>query len=321
MERGNLLSKIREQYGNVYEDSQNHHTQTLSNPIKSSRAKESYCQSLTQIINQLSLRTALETELFCNQLCLVAKNGTDKNPKLLQSRLKFLKEKAHYMVHSLNKVVILSTKDINQATFIFDNLHTINLIITKKRIPEFEQYKLFKTINKNNYSEFLKLAKSNKFGSKFSAEFIYNQNSHNISFTKDTVTVDITETISILTGITSLSYAKTASPAQFNNAVKSLVAKEHQQENIQPTELLEAILTQKPVLAHIAKKYIELNSKWNTWLDDTDDVIRKQEQFFDNLISKGILPQEITLKTIIPDKNALSNPQQTLELFYEKLTK
>lgn len=319
MERGNLLSKIRKQYGNVYEDSKNRHTQALSNPIKN-KYIDIDNKSLTQLLKELSSRTAVETELFIKQLDSIAKYATDNDLTVLKKRIQFLQDKAHYMIHALNKIVMISTKDLGQATFLFDNLNTINQIILAKRIPEFEQYNLYKTLNPCNYTEFLKLAQKNKMGSKFTAEFIYNQNPHNIGFGQEIIRVDSGEIISLLTGISSITCAKTSNYENTNKIIKSLVVNEYKDQNIEASELTEAILTQKPALAQIAKKYIELNAKWNTWLDDAEDVIRKQEQFFNNLNKKEILPQELELKTMIPDKNALTNPQQTLELFYEKLT-
>lgn len=317
MERGNLLSKIKKQYGNVYDDNKNRHLHAVSNPIEPNNWQFSVVE-LKQIIRQLSLRSAIETELFVESLYKIAQFD-NTNHEIIKRRAKFLKETAPFMVHSLNKIITIGIKNTEQGAFLLDNITTINKIMTLKRIAEYDQLEIFKILDKKNYNEFLEIAESKHCGTKLVTEFIYKQRPHEIKFGETLVLVDSSEIISFLTGITSLSFSKSSSHAKSNETLKNLIIKNYWNDSITPSEIVEGILTQKPILTKIAKKYIQLNAKWNTWLNDNDDVIRKQEQFFETLANQGILDKEIELKQMIPDKNALPNPQQTLELLYEKL--
>jgi len=339
MELGNLLFKIEENYGNIYDDSNNHHIKAMSvpnfgikkndklGPLKQDtfitipqpqniNSKEiNPDKELSQIIKQLSTRSAADTEIFIKYLTEISKHNTNNNPELLKYRIALLKEKASHSIHSINQIIKIGLKDVEQAAFLLDKLPQINKILTNKRISEFDQGYIFKILNKNNYAEFSKLAQSQITGNNFVTTFIYNSKPHEIKFGTEKVKVDSSEIISLLTGISSLSCTQTSSYDKFNETVKKLIVQEYRQNQPQYAQIAEAIMIQKPELAQIAKFYTELNAKWNTWLDDSNDVIRKQKQFFDTLDQKGILPKEIELKTMVPDQNALLNPNDTLNLF------
>lgn len=338
MEYGNLFSKLKDSYGTVYEE-QNEAcsqgsigfnlsvgdnnrqaiNQLVSNPIILKNKLTSVDIKINSVIKNLSRHSRVNESQFVNGLNKIVRYSSGQKQDVLKNRLLFIVEKARFMLPLVNKIIEISDNNLENAVFLFDNLNAINNIMLSKRVVIEYQYKLLDVLNEQNFNDFLRSANKDKFGINFVVDFIYSLTPHEIGCGDTSKKVDSSEIVSMLTGITSLSYLKTSSLKKFDDTVKSLIDVSFCNDNIHYSEIVEGILIQKPQLAKIAIAYQNLNAKWATWLDDYEDVIKKQEQFFNNLHEKGILPNEITLRTIIPDKNALKNPQNTVDLFYERM--
>lgn len=335
MEFGNLFSKIKDSYGNVYDEQKDNSdlpfvesvnqanlqkgyiNQNVSNPIASKNIVLSV--EMAKIIKKLSLKTSVDEKLFIDGLGKIVEYSLKQKPNLLKKYLIFLDENHNDLLPMLNKMVEISSNDFAKGIFLFDNLMQINNILLSKNITVDMQYKLLDILNQQNYDKFLISANKDKSGTSFVQDFLYSLNIHKIEYGDTCEKVDSSEILALLTGITSLSYAKTSNKQKFNDTVKKLIEESHYTDDTHYSEIVEGILIQKPQLAKIAIAYKNLNAKWSTWLDDYQDVIKKQEQFFENLDKKCILPKELVLKKIVPDKNAFKNPQYTVDLFYERM--
>lgn len=335
MELVNLFAKLKHKFGDIYEDTpvrrnqsaiikneisdeKNHDIKNscVTNPINNKKTKENL--NIQNIIQKLSEQINIDPHKLDKYLTDLVKFQTENNRELMLSRIKILSQITPNSINTLLPILKISVKNPEQGVFLLDNLIKINDIFIKKHISSLERYNLLTSINKFNYCDFLNASNNNHLGSKFVTNFIYNTKTHNIGYGNDSVIVDSSEIISLLSGVNSISFSKTGNQKQFDETIKKLIAKEDTMTDTHYGQIVEAILTQKPELAGIAKIYQDLDSKCRTWLDDYEDVIKKQEQFFKDLNCKGILPKEITLRTVIPDKNAFLEPWNTLEVFLSR---
>ena len=157
----------------------------------------------------------------------------------------------------------------------------------------------------DNPEEFGKLAK----------EIIYNSTPHNIKFGDKSVSVDSSDVIAIVSGIQSHSYFKTGSSDAFEKTVLNIAeipqAKKGEQYYY---KISEGILQQRPDLVKISE---ELKSTIET---STEPIKETMAKFFDQKAKTGELPKTITLKTVVPDENALILPNDTFEIFKSRMS-
>lgn len=278
-------------------------------------------QEMDQEIKRLTENTRGSQEILSETLADIIKRGTENNPELLAKRIKILKNFDEKDSHLL-KCLMFAEFDGNQHTsFLFDQIETIKNIFKEKQITtdnfEIGQEQILGCITPENYNTFLECAENeNSVGDDFATLVMYKIQPHKIEFGNETAKVDSREIISLLSDCQSISTIRENDYTKFEEAVNSLVAKDYEKKGQQYySKIVEGILSQKPELAEIAndyRKYIEGFQNKNLTNEQYINVI---EGYFIRLELSGILPQQIELKTIIPDENALPYPIKTLKLF------
>ena len=234
--------------------------------------------------------------------------------------MKYLQEEASQQRNFLRNVVFVGRKDPETAAFLIDNQKEINKILADKKLSGMPMRDLIEVLNKENYPKFLELAKNTELtGKNFAAPFIYGAKSHVVAFGNETVKVPSEAVVSLLSGVDSFSVMKTKSYDAFNEMVQRLVADGYKTGDPQYYQIAEGILTQKPELAKIADEYIKYsNSLQKAGIYNESEMIEELEGFFEYYRKYANLPQEIELKTIIPDENALNSTRMTLSVFKSK---
>ena len=197
---------------------------------------------------------------------------------------------------------------MGNSTFILDHLNEIENIFTRSvrrqigpdfqtLIPNIKNEKILKDIA-------AAVKNPNNLETKIS-EIIYNLKPHNIAFGNEQVTADTSFLTHLLTG---RQYYNEGGSVGFNRMVNALAEKSYRENGgLLYYQIAEGILTQKPELADIC-------SRFQKYSDSIDGItgehrIEKLKEFF------KAYPQNMTLSTIVPDKNALILPDQTLEIF------
>ena len=203
-------------------------------------------------------------------------------------------------------------KDFNNSDFLIDNIDKINSILTRnvcrKIGPDID--KLYSVLDKRSLNLLASCQNDIRKLQKVIPQIIYDSTPHNISLGKNFKTVDSSDVIAIISGSQSLSYFKTGSSKNFEKTVLELAEiakpKEGQQYYYQ---IAEGILQQRPDLVKIVD---ELNTTIETSPLPIEETLAN---FFNNKALSGELPKTITLKTIIPDENALILPKDTYNIF------
>lgn len=208
----------------------------------------------------------------------------------------------------------LFEKELNNAGFILDNFEVINSkIFTNKnfRMMGPDQYDLTNLLSKENLKDVVKNMDSPDFR-KFVNKLIYDSKEHKILLGNETVKLDSSEIVSLLSERQAISFMK-GDDKSFNQSINRLTEKSHRicSDDICPyNKVAEGILIQKPELAQIAKDYQKYLSEYVS-----GDKVRYMEKFFEKSYASGRLPKEIELKTIVPDENALCRQGEFLDIF------
>lgn len=208
----------------------------------------------------------------------------------------------------------LFEKKLNNAGFILDNFDVINSkIFTNKnfRMMRPDQFDLTNLLSKQNLKDVIQKIDSPDFR-KFANKLIYDSKEHKILFGNETVKLDSSDIVSLLSERQAISYMK-GDTKTFNQSINSLTEKSYRicSDYICPyNKVAEGILTQKPELAQIAKDYQKYLSEYVS-----GDRIRYMERFFENLDASVRLSKVIELKTIVPDENALNCQGELLDIF------
>ena len=206
----------------------------------------------------------------------------------------------------------------DNAGFILDNFDVINSkIFRNKKFIKLgpDQFDFTNILSKQNFKEVIQKIDSPDFR-KFANKLIYDSKEHKILFGNETVKLDSSEIISLLSERQSISYMKGDSKI-FNQSINRLTEKSHRicSDDICPySKVAEGILTQKPELAQIAKDYQKYLSEYVS-----GDKIQYMESFFEKSYASGRLPKEIELKTIVPDENALNRQGGFLDIFLARM--
>lgn len=274
-------------------------------------------RELAIAISALSEKSIGSPELFQKFLTKIVKNGTETNPELLVSRTEFLKTDAKEMNFLLDDLIILDLQGNKNTSFLLDNLREINQIFNKKQIPQEQKKGVLALLNEENYEQFCELAKDESLnGEDFAIIAMYNSTKHNIEFGNEIAIVDSSEIVSLLSGVQSLSTMKNNNYELFNACVSSLVDENYRDDNLHYNQIAEGILKQMPKLAMIAKDYNDYAQDIGIkYQNNPEKIFPALNQYFKELDESGLLPQQIELKTIIPDENALLYPEHTLKAF------
>lgn len=207
----------------------------------------------------------------------------------------------------------------DNAGFILDNFDVINSkIFRNKKFMKMgpDQYDLTNILSKQNLKEIIQKIDGPDFR-KFVNKLIYDSKEHKILFGNETVKIDSSNIISLLSERQSISFMKGEDSTAFNQAINRLTEKSHRicSDAICPySKVAEGILTQKPELAQIAKDYQKYLSEYVS-----GDKIQYMERFFEKSYASGRLPKEIELKTIVPDENALNRQGEFLDIFLARM--
>lgn len=211
-------------------------------------------------------------------------------------------------------ISLLFEEKLNNAGFILDNFDLISSkIISNKKFRTIgpDHVELLRLLSKDNLKDVVKNMDSPDFG-KFVNKLIYDSKEHKILLGNETVKLDSSEIVSLLSERQAISFMK-GDEKSFNQSINRLTEKSHRicSDDICPyNKVAEGILTQKPELAQIAKDYQKYLSEYVS-----GDKVRYMEKFFEKSYASGRLPKEIELKTIVPDENALCRQGEFLDIF------
>ncbi len=251
-----------------------------------------------------------------NMIIKQVSQGIEDNPDLIMERLEKLDKNRGY-----GFTYILSGRCKN-AGFLIDNIEVINdKILTREKAFAMgaDIFDFLDNLNENNLQKAIQAASKPDFVKNIKG-FIYECNQHKVELGDRTVEVDSSDVIAIISGIQSLSYFRDGNSNSFENTTKSLVELENVEKAQQYYyQIVEGILVQRPELVEIAddlREYIDRQKIINP----NKDMSEIQQEFFDELEKSGKLPKTITLQTVVPDKNALIEPQATFNLFKQGLT-
>ena len=251
-----------------------------------------------------------------NMIIKQVSQGIEGNPDLIMERLEKLDKNRGY-----GFTYILSGRCKNSG-FLIDNIEVINeKILTRNNSLAMgaDIFDFLDNLNENNLPKAIQMASNPDFIKNIKA-FIYDAKPHKIELGEKTAEVDSSDVIAIVSGIQSLSYFRDGNSNSFENTTKSLVELENVEKAQQYYyQIVEGILVQRPELVEIAddlREYIERQRITNP----NKDIKDVQQEFFDELEKSGKLPKTITLQTVVPDKNALVEPQATFNLFKQGLT-
>lgn len=198
----------------------------------------------------------------------------------------------------------------SNATFILDNINDFSKILTRqnRRLLGPDYSSLIETIKtKEELRSLCKTMDSPDAFKRKALETIYNSNKHVVEFGNEVVETDSSFLVHLLTGRQYYINDK-----EFNKMTEKLVEKSYRNGGVFYNKIAEGILKQKPEL----KVAI---SKFEAYCDNLDDIdsdvrVQKIKEFFKQLSKDGILPEKITLRTIVPDENAFAKVENTLLL-------
>lgn len=240
----------------------------------------------------------------------IARNSND-DIKIITKRYNSLLEDNSTLTFSLLE------KELKNSDFLIDNLKEISTVLSRQNRRELgpDVRRLIGCLNKKELEALSKKIDNPEEFGKLAKEIIYNSTPHNIKLGDKSVTVDSSDVIAIVSGIQSHSYFKTGSSDAFEKTVLNIAeipqAKKGEQYYY---KISEGILQQRPDLVKISD---ELKATIET---STEPIKETMAKFFDQKAKTGELPKTITLKTVVPDENALILPNDTLEIFKSRMS-
>jgi len=237
-------------------------------------------------------------------------NRNSDNPKLLMKRYQTIcenKSNLSYMICECN---------FDNSDFLIDNMERINSVLTRKILRKIEpnSKKLYNVLGEKELNLLSSCGTDTTKIVKLAKQIIYDATPHNIKFGKNIRTVDSSDVIAIVSGKMSLSYFKTGNSKKFEDTVLELteIAKPEKGEQYY-YKIAEGILQQRPDLVPIVDELKE------TIKTSSSPILETLTKFFRDKFMSGELPKTITLQTIIPDDNALILPEDTFNIFKNRL--
>ncbi len=283
-------------------------------------------QELEQQTARLAENSRSTKEIFTSSLSKIVKRGTEEDPQLLIKRIDLLKKLDKSDAELLEELIFLEFCNNQNTSFLLDKIEEIKKVFEEKQVSSRSFYanqrEVLNVLVPENYETFLDCAKNEELiGEDFAALVMYKAKPHKIELGNETVKVDSNEIISLISGQQSISTVRENSYKKFEETVNSLIAKDYEKSEQQYYyKIVEGILSQKPELAQIAVDYNNYASIYAKKDLSNEEYYNAMENYFIKLEKEGILPPEIELKSIVPDENALINPEMTLKLFLQGKT-
>ncbi len=239
----------------------------------------------------------------------ISRNSND-DIKLITKRYNALLE------DNSNLTFDLLEGEFKNSDYLIDNLAEISSVLTrdKRKLLGPDRNRLIQCLNKKELELLSSKADKPEEFRKLAKEIIYNSTQHDIKLGNKSVTVDSSDVVAIVSGKQSLSYFNTGSSKDFEKTARDIAeVATHKDGEQYYYKISEGILKQHPELVKIVD---DLNSTIETSTLPIKETLTK---FFNQKAKTGELPKTITLRTVVPDENALILPKDTFEIFKSRM--